>query len=173
MTSPNSQENRLHPGWLVREANRLRIEPPETALGAPPRRGPSPLEAERENTLRDFLGKERAAAVLTDLRPDMKDIGTLVNEQLARLKTPEDAMLERIRLEWASLVDDPCFARETFASHIERGRLVVEVTHPAWFYVLEREALPTVEKRIVAFSNNLLTGVILRMKGRFRRSSIR
>lgn len=163
-----NQENRFHPGWLAREDNRRHTEPEYLPGESRPRRGPSEREASRENTLRDFVGAERAAAIISDLRPEPQKIAELVNEQLRQFCPPALVVLNRIRRDWATIFPD-CAAKVTYPSHIDNGKLIIEVSNQSWLYVLQRQDLSQTEKRLAEISDNLITGITLRSKGRFRR----
>lgn len=119
---------------------------------------PSAMEKSREDTLADWVGEERRAAVFADLRPEPPKLAKLVQDVCDSLQDPAVVLLGKIQAAWPELVG-ASIASQSRPSRIWRGCLHIEVSSPSWRYVLASQHRATILERVRAFANGALTDV--------------
>ena len=120
---------------------------------------PSSREASRERALTDWIGEDRRPGVFADLRPEARTMTDLVQDVLDSVKNPDLARLEKIQGAWPELVGAD-IARQSRPSRINKHLLYVEVPSSTWRFVLESQHKAGIGARVVAFTQNAITGVL-------------
>lgn len=131
------------------------------------RRRPSMRERGREWLLREWYGAGWASEEIVERQPPAHLIAEDIDRLMAKTGGGERALLERLRREWADIVGAD-IAKYTAPDSLQNQRLLVEVAHPAWMYVLEREHKPVLIERIQAAAPDQVREVRLIQKGRRR-----
>ena len=83
----------------------------------------------------------------------------LVQDVLNSVKNPDLALLEKIQGAWPELVGAD-IARQSRPSRINKNLLYVEVPSSTWRFVLESQHKAGIGARVVAFTQNAITGVL-------------
>ncbi len=142
--------------WLDRGANRRR-----THFG----RRPNPVERRREAALKDWYGPDEARLQITARQRPARPITGVVDQVLARVNTPEIALLNRLRSGWPELVGAD-IARHTAPVGVWRATLDVEVTDATWLFVLQREHAAALNERVAEATTGAIRRVRLVPAGR-------
>ena len=146
------------PFWMEREDNRRKTHW---------RRRPSLRERRREWLLREWYGTSWASEEIVERQPPAHMIAEDIDRLMAKTGGAERALLEQLRREWPDIVGAD-IAKYTAPDSLQNQRLLVEVSHPAWMYVLEREHMPVLIERIQAAAPDRIREVRLIQKGRRR-----
>ncbi len=131
------------------------------------RRRPSLRERRREWLLREWFGADRASEEIVERQPPAHLIAEDIDRLMAKTGGAERALLEQLRRDWADIAGAD-IAKYTAPYSLQNQRLLVEVSHPAWLYVLEREHKPVLVERIQAAAPDQIREVRLIQKGRRR-----
>ncbi len=131
------------------------------------RRRPSMRERRREWLLREWYGNSWVSEEIVERQQPAHLIAEDIDRLMAKTGGAERALLERLRREWADIVGAD-LAKYTAPDSLQNQRLLVEVSHPAWMYVLEREHKPVLVEKILAAAPNHIREVRLLQKGRRR-----
>lgn len=142
--------------WMERRDNRRKVDW---------RRKPSWRERRREWLLRDWFGAARAPEEIVERQPPAHWIGEDVDRFLAKSGGEERTLLDRLRRDW-STVAGADIAKYTEPYSLRNEQLLVEVSHPAWLYVLEREHKPVLVERVQAAAPGQIRDVRLIPRGR-------
>lgn len=124
-------------------------------------------ERRREWLLREWFGAERAGEEIVERQPPAHLIAEDIDRLMAKTGGAERALLEQLRRDWADIAGAD-IAKYTAPYSLQNQRLLVEVSHPAWLYVLEREHKPVLIERIQAAAPDQIREVRLIQKGRSR-----
>ena len=116
---------------------------------------PTAAEREREDTLAAFLGEERRAEVMAEMRPPVHSIADLVHGFMKRLNPPEQELYERIRQHWEELVGGN--AKMIRPLLVRGNSLVLEVLHPSYRMVFQT---PQVQSQVLARVRELTDGKV-------------
>lgn len=92
----------------------------------------------REQAIRDFVGTDRAPAVLAALRPQPKTIAEIMPDVLKSHMVKKDDPMNTVRDNWLSLVG-PDISAVAHPHILYNGVLTIAVTNSSWKFVLERQ----------------------------------
>ena len=84
----------------------------------------------RYSMLANWYGSERADVEISAHTCQPKVIGTLLDEELTRIRRPENGVLLKLRGEWGKVVGS-MFAKFTEAESLKDGILTLKVRHSA------------------------------------------
>lgn len=134
----NDTENQ-DPFWTDHKTNRFR-----TGY----RRRPSKKEYFREQTMKDWYGTGVGRMEIMAHRKPPEKIADVVSKVMNSFGMKNAVQLDEVRESWAKLVGAD-IAKFTNPVSFRNGVLQVEVLHPTWFYVLEREHRAKFEKALI------------------------
>ena len=130
---------------------------------------PSPREYEREQTLADFVGEERAPSVFASLRPAFQDAGKLASSIVGNLDLKSDALLKELERNWTCIMGADN-ASQCRPLSVENSALAIEVFSSAWLYVLN--GMKNVfSRRIAEFSAGAVKRIYFVQQGTTRKTS--
>ena len=144
-------------GWLAREERRgKRWRPWE----------PSIREREREETLVDFVGEERAPSVFASLRPGFKQAGKIAEALLGDCDLKSISLLEHLAANWQDIVgaDNASQCRPVL---VENDALKIEVFSSTWLYVLNSQRI-LICRRVGEVTSGAVKRVYFIQKGTFK-----
>ena len=145
-------------GWLVREERRSKgwKRPWE----------PSHRELERENTLIDFVGEERASSVFASLRPGFKQAGKIAEALVGDYDLKAISLLDHLRANWQDIVgaDNASQCRPVL---LENDALKIEVFSSTWLYILNSQKI-LICRRVGEATSGAVKRVHFIQKGTFK-----
>lgn len=153
MKTPNNPDEQF---WMERSDNRRRVDW---------RRKPSWRERRREWLMRDWFGSARAAEEIVERQPPAHMIAEDIDRFMAKTGSEERNLLDKLRREWSATAGAD-IAKYTLPYSLQNQCLLIEVSHPAWLYVLEREHKPVLIERVQAAAPGKIREVRLIQKGR-------
>ena len=122
----------------------------------------------REDLLADFLGEERASAVLADLHPQPRPIGVFVDSLLKQVHPEELDLQHLLEHQWPTLVGE-VNARQCRPLAIRGSTLIIEVFQQMFLYLLKTEQRNIIQQRVSDYTGGRITAVDFTPAGRFGR----
>ena len=124
---------------------------------------PSLREHEREQTLADFVGEERAPSVFASLRPAFKDAGKLASSIVGNLDLKSDALLKELARNWTCIMGADN-ARQCRPLSVENGALSIEVFSASWLFALNCNK-PLITRHVFEITSGAVKRVFLVQQG--------
>lgn len=115
--------------------------------------------------MRDWFGPDRGPGEIAERRRDPAPIADLLEEAIGRVRGPRGACLERIVQKWSEIAGAD-LAKVTTPCGLRNKRLLIEVSHPAWLYVLEREHKAVLAERVRSAAPDEISDIQFVQKGR-------
>ena len=153
------RRSKVQRGWLTRNDRRGK------GWSSP---WPSPREQERENTLVDFVGEERASSVFADLRPAFQNAGQLASSIVGKLDLEENAILDEISRNWTFIMGADN-ASQCRPLKVDNGALTIEVFSSSWLFVLNGHR-PLISRRVTELTSGAVKRIHFVQQGTTRRS---
>jgi len=123
-------------------------------------RGPTPMEASREENLASWVGEERATGVIAKLRPEPLAIGTLVDSIINGGQAESIQLVDKIRQQWEQIVGVDN-APHVQPLSIRNENLEIGFIDAAWRYVLDSPPQKVfILKRILELTGSQLKSVV-------------
>lgn len=144
--------------WMSEEDNRRRMHF---------RRRASRRERLREQAMRDWFGAGRVTEEVLAHSKGARPIRDEIERWMKSSGLQWQVLLDRLRNEWTEVAGAD-LARFTRPYAVQKNVLLVEVAHPTWLYVLEREHKPALVERVVDATDGQIDTVRLIPKGRQR-----
>ena len=129
---------------------------------------PSRREYEREETLIDFVGEERAPSVFASLRSAFHDAGQIASSFVENLDLKSKMLLDDLAKNWADLVGKDN-AGQCRPLEFKDGTLSIEVFSSSWFFVLNGYK-SLITKRISDFTGGEVARIYFVQQGTTRKT---
>jgi len=159
MTHSSNKNSMAGNGWLSRDAySRYNWRGDKG-------RFPNASEREREETLADWLGRERSPDVFAALRPKLKSASELVDSVMCKSHQGNVFLLHRLCDEWGLIVG-ATNAKQTKPIFVRDGMLTIEVANPTWLYILRLQQKKILTDKIAAYTHDKIREIRFMPPGR-------